>query len=249
MPHTSQNNESFTWLGVFGHPDDETSASAGTMVKWIEAGNEVYIVTATGGEEGTLGTGGQIIEREKLGSVREAELKKNLNLYGANPPFLLRYRDQDLDKEDPHILSLKVLDIMHLVEPDIVVTFGPSGISNHPDHIAIHKATLLAFEGYSENTQSREKPLLMFPSIPQDLALEFGLELSEEEKRLDIIIDITSSIDIKVKGLKNYQSQEDAQELAKRFSEHDHHTESFAIGELTTGNWEDSNLVRYLRNL
>ena len=170
MTTTNHNNKPFTWLGVFGHPDDETSASAGTMVKWIEAGNEVYIVTATGGEEGTLGTGGQVIERENLGSVREAELRENLSMYGANPPFLLRYRDQDLDKEDPHILSLKVLDIIHLVEPDIIVTFGPSGISNHPDHIAIHKATILAFEAYRETTQIREKPILMFPSIPQDLA-------------------------------------------------------------------------------
>ena len=81
MSPSNRNNKSFTWLGVFGHPDDETSASAGTMVKWIEAGNEVYIVTATGGEEGTLGTGGQVIERNKLGSVREAELRKNLNMY------------------------------------------------------------------------------------------------------------------------------------------------------------------------
>ena len=249
MTTTNHNNKPFTWLGVFGHPDDETSASAGTMVKWIEAGNEVYIATATNGEEGTLGTGGQVIERENLGSVREAELRENLSMYGANPPFLLRYRDQDLDKEDPHILSLKVLDIIHLVQPDIIVTFGPSGISNHPDHIAIHKATILAFEAYRETTQIREKPILMFPSIPQDLAQEFGLDLSDEEKKLDIIVDITSSIDMKVKGLRNYQSQEDAQELASRFSEQEQHRESFAVSELTTANWEESNLVRYLKNL
>ena len=168
---------------------------------------------------------------------------------GPTPPFLLRYRDQDLDKEDPHILSLKVLDIIHLVEPHIIVTFGPSGISNHPDHIAIHKATILAFEVYRETTQIREKPILMFPSIPQDLAQEFGLDLSDEEKRLDKIVDITSSIDMKVKGLRNYQSQEDAQELASRFSEQEQHRESFAVSELTTANWEKSNLVRYLNNL
>ena len=206
-------------------------------------------MSATGGEEGTLGTGWQVIDRNKLGSVREAELRKNLNMYGANPPFLLRYRDQDLDKEDPHILSMKVLDIIHLVEPDIIVTFGPSGISNHPDHIAIHKATLLACEAYMKSTQTREKPILMFPSLPQDLAPEFGVDLSDEEKKLDIIVDITSSIDMKVKGLRNYQSQEDAQELASRFSEQEQHRESFAVSELTTDNWEDSNLVRYLNNL
>jgi len=89
----------------------------------------------------------------------------------------------------------------------------------------------------------------MFPSIPQNLAQEFGLDLSDEEKRLDIIVDITSSIDMKVKGLRNYQSQEDAQELASRFSEQEQHRESFAVSELTTANWKESNLIRYLNNL
>ena len=54
---------------------------------------------------------------------------------------------------------------------------------------------------------------------------------------------------MKVKGLRNYQSQEDAQELASRFSEQEQHRESFAVSELTTANWEKSNLVRYLNNL
>ena len=140
----------FVWLGVFGHPDDETSASAGTMVKWIKKGGEVHVVTATGGEEGTLGTGQIVIKRNDLARVRELELKKNLALYGANPPFMLRYRDKDLNKEKTEILSTKVLDIMQKVKPDVVVTFGPSGISNHPDHIAIHKATVVAYKNYRD---------------------------------------------------------------------------------------------------
>ena len=90
-------NRRLVWLGIFAHPDDETSASAGTMVRWIEEGGEVYIVTATGGEEGSLGTGGEVIEKKNLAIIRETELRKNLLFYGANDPFLLRYRDQDLD--------------------------------------------------------------------------------------------------------------------------------------------------------
>ena len=46
----SVNNQEFVWLGVYGHPDDETSASAGTMVKLSPKGHSVYGVTATGGE-------------------------------------------------------------------------------------------------------------------------------------------------------------------------------------------------------
>ena len=54
----SFNKESMVWLGVYGHPDDETSASAGTMVKLSDEGHQVFVITATGGELGTLGTDG-----------------------------------------------------------------------------------------------------------------------------------------------------------------------------------------------
>ena len=239
----------FVWLGVFGHPDDETSASAGTMVKWIKKGGEVHVVTATGGEEGTLGTGQIVIERNDLARVRELELKKNLALYGANPPFMLRYRDKDLNKENTEILSTKVLDIMQKVEPDVVVTFGPSGISNHPDHIAIHKATVVAYKYYRDAVNKSDKPLLLYPAIPSDIADLYGLELSEEEKQMDIVIDIAETIALKIQGLKNYRSQEDAQEFATRLSERDDSTEGFAVSHENDHNWQNSRTVSYLRSL
>ena len=63
---TPINKDSIVWLGVYGHPDDETSASAGTMVKLSDEGHQVYVITATGGELGTLGTGGIKIRRSCL---------------------------------------------------------------------------------------------------------------------------------------------------------------------------------------
>lgn len=242
-------NKPFTWLGIFGHPDDETSASGGTMVKWSQRGGEVYVITATGGEEGTLGTGGMVVERDNLAKVRELELRKNLELYGVNPPFMLRYKDQDLDKEDPEILSLKILDIIHMVKPDLIITFGPSGISSHPDHIAIHKASVLAFEAYVLGVCESTTPILIYPSIPSDVAAEYGLKLSDDEKRTDIVVDIEETIDIKIQGLKNYRSQEDAQEFAARLSERPDPTETFAVGPATTLGWESSEVISYLRSL
>jgi len=236
----------FVWLGVYGHPDDETSASAGTMVKLANKGHQVYVVTATGGELGTLGTGETKIRREDLAKVRESELKANMESFGVNPPFLLRYVDQELDKEDPDILSLKVLDIMHMVEPDVISTFGPSGISNHPDHIAIHKSTLIAYNKYFSGLDKR-RPILLYPSIPPDIAEMYDLQLSEIEKNMDIVIDINDTIDYKIKGLKNYRSQEDAQEFAKRLSERTGpHLETFAISDSSPSDWETYPVVNLL---
>ena len=39
-------------LAVFAHPDDETSAAAGTLIHYARAGVDIHVVTATRGERG-----------------------------------------------------------------------------------------------------------------------------------------------------------------------------------------------------
>ncbi len=246
---TEIDKQKFVWLGVYGHPDDETSASAGTMVKLANKGHQVYVVTATGGELGTLGTSETKIRREDLANVRESELKANMEYFGVNPPFMLRYVDQELDKEDPEILGLKLLDIMHMVEPDVISTFGPTGISNHSDHIAIHKSTLIAYGKYF-NSSDKRQPLLLYPSISVDIAEMYDLQLSEIEKNMDIVIDINDTISYKIEGLKNYRSQEDAQEFAAHLSERPlPHLETFAVSDSSPNDWETYPIVNFLRSI
>lgn len=249
----NHSNGPFVWLGIFAHPDDETSASAGTMVKWVSENNQAYVVTATGGELGTLGTGGLVIQRENLAEIRETELQQNLAMYGCNPPFLLRYRDQELADEKASTLSMKVLDIIHMVNPDIIATFGPSGISNHADHIAIHHAAKNAYLDYKSGTNGQTVPILIYPSLSEETANQYSLDLSPDEKRMDIVVDINSSINTKIKGLRNYKSQEDAQEFAERLnsikSNQDANIESFAVSPSTPDDWSSYPVVDYLRNL
>ena len=223
------------------------------MVKWIRDNNHAYVLTATGGELGTLGTGDLVIERSDLAQFRESELKQNLSMYGCNPPFLLKYRDQELANESLDVLSTKVLDIMYLVRPHVIVTFGPTGISNHSDHIAIHKASRKAYIHYKNDFSGTEYPLLIYPSIPDDVARRYSLELSPDEKRTDIVVNIESSVDTKIQGLKNYKSQQDAQEFAKRLqktrNESDRNKELFSVSPDSPQNWESYVITKYLRNL
>ena len=95
-------------LGVFAHPDDETSGCGGTFTRYAREGVDVFNVTATRGELGTLGTGGLSIAREELPHVRERELRAVLERYGANPPIILGYRDQEVKDADPKELTGKV---------------------------------------------------------------------------------------------------------------------------------------------
>ena len=132
-------------LAVFAHPDDETSAAAGTLIHYAREGVDIYVVTATRGERGDLGTGDLTIARPDLPAVREAELRAVLALYGARPPILLDYRDQELSTADSETLTHDVWRVMMAVQPEVVLTFGPTGISGHEDHQTVHRVTTAAF--------------------------------------------------------------------------------------------------------
>ncbi|ETW92403.1 MAG: hypothetical protein ETSY1_43780 [Candidatus Entotheonella factor] len=199
-------------LAVFAHPDDETSSSAGTFAKYAREGVEIQVVTATRGELGELGTGGLSIEREDLPAVREAELRATLELYGAKPPIILDYRDQELIAADFETLTQDVLRTMASAKPDVVITFGPSGISNHDDHKTIHRAATEAFHRYRQ-TAPRE-PRLYYVALPQEIATQFELDLHPSEMNLSVCIDIADVKPIKLAGLRTYRSQADAQQLA-----------------------------------
>ena len=189
-------------LAVFSHPDDETSTCAGTFARYAREGVEIYVVTATRGELGTLGTGGLVVERDDLPAVREAELRTVLQMYGVQPPILLNYRDQELVHAELEELSAQVASIMERVRPDVVITWGPTGISNHDDHVVIHRTTVGAFHRYSSSVDI--PPRLFFVALTEEVAERFEIALDGSEKSPTVIMDITEHRSIKLEALRTY---------------------------------------------
>ena len=199
-------------LAVYSHPDDETTVTAGTLIRYAREGVEVYVITATRGEWGTLGTGGQTITREELPAIREAELRANLKTYGVNPPLMLDYRDAELKDADFDEHVGLILAEMKRVNPDVVITWGPTGISRHDDHIATNRAAEAAFHQYRATAVA--EPRLYYVAVAKDLIDQFELDIDGPEANPTIVIDITNDKATKIQGLRNYKSQEDAQEVA-----------------------------------
>ncbi len=233
-------------LAVFAHPDDETSSCGGTFTKYASQGVEIHVVTATRGELGELGTGGLVIDRENLPAVREAELRAVLELYGAHPPTILGYRDQELISVDFETLVQDVLRAMTRVLPDVVLTFGPTGVSNHDDHKAIHRATVDAFRRYRQHAANA--PRLYYVAIPEFVARQFEFDLHPSEMAPHVQIDIAEVKGTKLQGLRTYRSQADAQELATLFEADQFSQEWFhqadppatSCDALASGFWPDS---------
>lgn len=212
---------------MFAHPDDETSSSAATFSRYTDLGATVHVIMGTGGELGTLGTGDLAIKREDLAQVRERELRTVLDMYGAEAPVMLGYEDQELAQANQDEAVGKILSVMRRVSPDAVITFGPTGISRHDDHIAIHKLTLAALDRYEPETG--DAPRLLYPAIPKAVAAKWEFEVEGVEGEPNVFIGTDGYMQRKLEGLRTYRSQEDAQEVAKFVEKNDFPYEWFYL--------------------
>jgi len=144
-------------LAVLAHPDDESFGMGGTLALYAARGVDVNLICATRGEAGEMST--DYMEGYNLiGERREAELRCAAGILGIKEIYFLGYRDSGMqgspDNKHPRALAIQPVDevaakIAHQIrkfKPDVVLTFDPIGGYRHPDHIAIHKATVRAFE-------------------------------------------------------------------------------------------------------
>jgi LmbE family N-acetylglucosaminyl deacetylase len=128
-----------TILGVWAHPDDEAYLSAAFMAEAVRAGHRVVVATATRGEGGAPDP--DVLPPAALGPLREAELAASLELLGVAEH---RWLADDLSDGSLHDVAPDrgrqlVVDLMTDVDPDLIVTFGPDGLTGHRDHQAVSR--------------------------------------------------------------------------------------------------------------
>lgn len=162
--NASNHNFKRTILAVLAHPDDETFGMGGTLALYAKRGVDVHLVCATRGEVGEVEP--RFLENfNSIGELRENELRCAAQHLGLTSVHFLDYRDSGMpgspDNEHPQALTSAPIDevaaritghIRHL-KPQVVLTFDPIGGYRHPDHIAIHEATVQAFYAASDPEQ------------------------------------------------------------------------------------------------
>lgn len=136
-------------LLLLAHPDDETFGPGGTVAKYASEGAKVYLATATRGEEGMLGDP-PLCGRERLGEVREGELRAAAAVLGLAEVTFLGFRDRTLAAVPAERLVGKAVGEIRRVRPHVIVGFGPEGVSGHPDHKAMSAAAGEAFDAAAD---------------------------------------------------------------------------------------------------
>ena len=149
-------------LATYGHPDDEGQVT-GTLARFIQAGAKVTLLCATRGEVGEI-SDLALATPDTLGYVRELELRAAMAQLGLADVRFLPYRDSGMagweQNNDPRCLHAQPAEVvvgqlvflMRELKPHVVFTWDPNGGYGHPDHLAVHKHTVTAFESAGDPT-------------------------------------------------------------------------------------------------
>lgn len=132
-------------MGIFAHPDDESIIVGGTLAKAISLGHEVYLVCATKGEASNS-YDREYCTQEQLPAVRSGEFLRAVEILGVKEGKLLDFIDGTLAMQQEEVGVGAILKEIKRIEPDLILTFEPEGISFHADHKTIHQWVMKALK-------------------------------------------------------------------------------------------------------
>ena len=201
-------------MSIHAHPDDQDFTVAATLAKWAQAGCEIVSAIITSGDSGSNDPTKDGSYKPVLAALREQEQLAANALLGIKETVFLRYPDGELEPSIP--LRRDLTRLIRQFKPDTVVTGNPEGwfygneYLNHPDHRAAAQA---ACEAVFPSAGSR----LIFADL-----LPAGYE-PHDVKRLyihgtekpDTWVDVSATLDVKIKALQQHTSQVDPNEVGK----------------------------------
>lgn len=211
-------NENRTLLAIFAHPDDETFRCGGTLALLSARGVRVYLMTATRGEAGSAGDP-PLCGPEELAEWRERELRCACRALGLEPPRFLDYRDGHLAEADPEQVIERIVRAVRELRPQVMLTYGPDGISGHPDHVAIGRLATEAFyraaeasvfphhsaQGLAPHAVAKLYQL----AVPRSLAERLGLGQvrSVPDEEITLAVDVAPAWKAKMEAIRCHATQ------------------------------------------
>ncbi|MCA9980620.1 MAG: PIG-L family deacetylase [Anaerolineales bacterium] len=190
---------------ICAHPDDLEFGVAGTAAKWAKNGTEVTYVLLTDGNAGSHQKG---MTKAKLAEIRRAEQERAAAITGVQKCIFLGYDDGLL--ENSLHLRKELVRLIREYRPNVVACMDPTNFFpsdtyiNHPDHRASGPAALDAV------FPAAEMPLL-YPDFDAE-----GLQPHKVNhvylfftNEANYYVDITDTIDLKIKALGEHKSQFD----------------------------------------
>lgn len=214
-------------LLLLAHPDDETFGPGGTIAKYANEGVEVYLATATKGQAGMVGNP-PLTDREHLGEVRAAELLCAAEVLGIRRVAFLGFADGQLVSTPRSRLVEKAVEQIRWIRPQVLIGFGPEGVSRHPDHMVMSEVAEEAFDAAAD--PSRFPDQLVDGVVPWAPFKLYQFEVAREildawnvplagvpKERLTTFIDTSAFVEKKVEAFSCHRTQRrDSEQILSR---------------------------------
>lgn len=203
IKRSSNKSDSMRVLGVAAHPDDLDFGASGSFAKWVSEGADCYYLICT---NGCKGSDDPKMTEEKLIRIRRSEQLNAAKVLGLKGVFFLNHNDTQLVAD----LTLKkeIVRYIRKLKPDIVVTMDPTlvyskrGFVNHTDHRAAGQAAIDAVFPMARDRLTF-KELEKEGLKPHKVGTIYLTNFDSHTE----VIDITKSMQLKLRALECHKSQ------------------------------------------
>lgn len=152
-------------LAIHAHPDDESSKGAATTAMYAAQGHEVLVLTCTGGERGdiinpAMDKPGVL---DNIGAVRREEMARAAAALGVKHKWMghmdsgLPTPEEGQTVEDllpegcfallpDEQVAREMVQVIREFRPHVIITYDENGGYPHPDHLMVHRASMIAWE-------------------------------------------------------------------------------------------------------
>jgi LmbE family N-acetylglucosaminyl deacetylase len=184
---------------VIPHPDDAESGCAGSVARWVAEGCHVLYVVCTNGDKGSSDPD---MTSSRLAQIREVEQRRAAEILGVEDVVFLGYGDGEL--EDTRQFRGQLVREIRRWKPDVVMAIDPMRLTTHThrDHRISGQAALDACFPFSRD-------ILHHPEHRTE-GLEphkTGAILLWGSEAPDVVVDISSTVETKLRALAAHESQ------------------------------------------
>ena len=191
----SFNGEKLSLLAVFAHPEDESFGPAGTLAKYASEGIAVSLVTATRSKNGASADELNGKARDRVCSCRAS---------GVRRACLFDYRPGELHQVAPNVVEERLVRLIRELRPQVMVTFGPRGLTGDSDNQILNGATTAAFHSAGdpnkfpqhvrEGLAAYAPQKLYYCVIPQSIVSRWGVQglYAVPDNEITTVLDVSS---------------------------------------------------------
>jgi len=181
-------------LAIGCHPDDLEIGCGGTLAKYAEQGNDVFMCHIANGNMGH-----RIIMPEELAARRTAEAERAGAVLGAREVFNIDIPDLTVSSDNIETVK-KVIEVIRYVKPDVIITHSPEDYMR--DHLETGKivfdasfSSSVPHFGNQDDFYEKIVPLYYMDTLA-------GVGFLPEE-----YVDVTGTIEKKLEAVNEHESQ------------------------------------------